>query len=294
MKTPAKLLMPAKLLPGTVEPTPPSSGSASAIATGMALRNYGVAELTIAIDALALRGSRAHEGIHQARKAIRRTRAMLTLGQPVLGPGAHFVDRRLRRVNRRLSPLRDMQALVEAIDRLRTKARDEASTRALDRARRSATRRRGALSRKPEFIRQLQHEQAVLVMLRAALHGLPWECVPASMVIDAMTSAARKAGTARERAFARDRAEDWHTWRRRMRRISQQHRAAAATGLDAPVSRLLKKLTEQLGVMQDLSLLVAHCDTDSPFPKSSAQVRRFAERALARQRKRVRSVVAHL
>ena len=160
---------------------------------------------------------------------------MLTLGQSVLGPGAHLIDRQLRRMNRRLSPLRDLHALVEALDRLRIKARDESTTLVLDRTRRIATRRRGAISRKPEFAQQLQHEQAVLVMLRAALGGLPWESIPASMVIEAMTSAAHKAEAARERAYAHDRAEDWHRWRRHMRRISQQHRAAAATGLADPL-----------------------------------------------------------
>src|SRR6476620_7756189 len=33
---------------------------------GLALRDYGLAELAIAIDALALRGSRVHAGVHPA------------------------------------------------------------------------------------------------------------------------------------------------------------------------------------------------------------------------------------
>ena len=48
----------------------------------MALRDYGLAELAVAIHGLSMRGGRVHAGIHQARKAIRRTRAMLTLGEP--------------------------------------------------------------------------------------------------------------------------------------------------------------------------------------------------------------------
>ena len=60
----------------------------------MALRDYGLAELAVAIHGLAMRGGRVHAGIHQARKAIRRTRAMLTLGGTALGPGARLVDHR--------------------------------------------------------------------------------------------------------------------------------------------------------------------------------------------------------
>ena len=209
----------------------------SATGPGIALRDYGLAELTMAIDALAMRGSRVHAGIHQARKAIRRTRAMLALGESVLGPGASLIDRQLRRVNRRLSPLRDAHALVQTLERLGIKARDEPTRKLLQRARLMATRRRAALSRRPEFARALQQEQAVLVTLRAAMQGLPWESLPASMVTEAMTAAVQKAEAARQRAYAHDDAEDWHRWRRRMRRISQQHRAVMAAGLAAPTSR---------------------------------------------------------
>lgn len=261
---------------------------------GIPLRDYGLVELAAAIDLLALRGNRMHTGIHQARKAIRRTRAMLALGRSTLGPGAELIDLQLRRVNRRLSPLRDAHALVETLDRLGIKARDERTRKMLGSARRIATRRRAALARKPEFAQAMQDARALLAVLRAGLQGLPWESVTASVVKEAMTTAAEKAEAARELAYAHDDAEDWHRWRRRMRRISQQYRAANAVGLVAPASLFDKNLTEQLGVLQDLSLLIAHCGKDSPFPKSSRPVlQHFAERTLARQRKRIRSVVDH-
>ena len=254
---------------------------------GIALRDYGVAELTTAIEGLAVRGNRVHAGIHQARKSIRRTRAMLGLGGAVLGPAADLIDRQLRRVNRRLSPLRDTHALVQTLERVGMKARDEPTRNALDRARRNAARRRAALSHRPEFARELQQDLAILVTLRAALQGLPWECLPTSTVTEAMNSAAKKATAARERACAHDDVEDWHRWRRRMRKISQQHRAVLAAGLAAPISQFDKSLTEQLGVMQDLHLLAARCDGDG------VALKRFADRALAQQRKRIRSVVVH-
>ena len=77
-----------------------------------------------------------------------------------------------------------------------------------------------------------------------------------------------------------------------MRRLSQQHRAVVAAGLEVPQSEFDKHLTVQLGVMQDLSLLIAHCQGTSPFSKATRlELREFAERSLARQRKRIRSVV---
>ncbi|MUV15764.1 CHAD domain-containing protein [Noviluteimonas gilva] len=257
---------------------------------GIALRDYGLAELANAIDDLARRGRDLHDGIHQARKAIRRTRALLALGQPLLGPGVKLIDRELRAVNRRLSPLRDAHALVQTFDRLRTKARDEATRTALAGARRIAARQRAAMAKDPAFAVRLRHEQAIVATMRAALTGLPWESLSIASVTDAMAATARKASTARERAFASDDADAWHQWRRRMRRLSQQHRAASAAGLAVP-DGFDKHVTEQLGVLQDLSLLIAQCDKHAAFPAYRSVLRRFAKRTLARQRKRLRSVV---
>lgn len=270
----------------------PTDAASTPQGPGLALRDYGLAELAVAIDSFALRGSHVHEGVHQARKAIRRTRAMLSLGESALGPGAKLIDRELRDANRRTSSLRDAHALVETLDRLRTKARDDATRTALDQARRIAVRRRTAMARQPGFTGALQHEQAMVVTLRAALSGLPWEMVSTTLATDAMAAAEQRAAAARQRACARDDAEAWHRWRRRMRRISQQHRAVAAAGLPVHDAEFDKNMTEQLGVLQDLNLLVAHCGEDSPFSTSRSTLRRFAERTLAKQRKRIRSVVA--
>ncbi|TWI08211.1 CHAD domain-containing protein [Aerolutibacter ruishenii] len=266
--------------------------SADAAGPGSALRAYGVAELALARESLGLRGRQAHEGIHQARKSIRRVRAMLALCGKTLGPGGGLVDRQLRRLNRQLSPLRDAHALVETLDRLGLKPRNAQAREALATARKIAARRCAALARQADFVRALGEAEAVVAMLQAALHGLPWADVTVPALVDAMDAAARKAKRMRQHALAHDDAEDWHRWRRSMRRLSQQQRAAGAAGLPLQPDEFDKHLTEQLGVMQDLSLLIAHCGDGSPFPRATRVVlRHFAERSLARQRKRIRSVM---
>jgi CHAD domain-containing protein len=253
-----------------------------------------VAELALARECLGQRGRCVHEGVHQARKSIRRTRAMLALGGGALGPGGTLIDRELRRLNRRLSPLRDAHALVETLDRLGIKARNAQAREALAAARKVAGRRRSAMARQPTFAHALAEAQAVLATLQAALEGLPWGSVTVPVLVEATDAAAHKARRARQHALARDGAEDWHRWRRSMRRLSQQQRAVAAAGLALPSDGFDKHLTEQLGVLQDLSLLVAHCDSDSAFPKPTrTALRHFAERSLARQRKRIRAVLPH-
>ncbi|MEO8161646.1 MAG: CHAD domain-containing protein, partial [Arenimonas sp.] len=60
-------------------------------------------------------GPQLHEGIHQARKSLRRTRSILALGMAALSPRAFLLDRDIGRLCRGLSAIRDAQALLETL-----------------------------------------------------------------------------------------------------------------------------------------------------------------------------------
>ena len=262
-------------------------------AIGDGLCRYAVAELDVAISALAARGSRIHEGVHRARKAMRRVRAALALGAEALGPGVRLVDRELRRRNRGLSALRDAQALVATLDRLELKAHDESTGRALHRAHRSAKRHRARLGRDPDTVATLDATRATLAVLHAALHGLPWTAVTMATLVDALERTDHRIARALDRVRDEGDDADWHRWRRRVRRLSQQHRACGAAGFEIATSPFDKSLAEQLSVAQDLLVLRAHCGHDSPFRDADrALLHGYAEAALARQRERVLSAVA--
>ena len=252
-----------------------------------------MAELETAMAGLSARGGRIHAGVHQARKALRRTRAVLALGDAALGPGAVLVDHELRRINRGLSTLRDAHALVMTLDRLAAKPHDEAVARLLRRARRIAATERARHTRESlQAAPSLADRRAMVALLRAALQGLPWNALTPSVLNDALDRTARRIGKAQAQAVASDHDESWHRWRRRMRRLSQQRRACAAIGFDTGAPSLFdKSLAEQLGVAQDLNLLLEHCGRGSPFSKPDrAALQQFARASLTRQRKRVASV----
>src|SRR5688572_23951035 len=80
---------------------------------GPDLRGYALAELDAALEALGQAGDDIHEGIHRARKGLRRVRATLALGGGILGPGIELLDREIKHLNTGLSGLRDAHALVE-------------------------------------------------------------------------------------------------------------------------------------------------------------------------------------
>jgi hypothetical protein len=257
---------------------------------GPALLGYALEELGAAVDALDAFDGRLHAGVHRARKAMRRTRATLALGANALGPGARLIDRRLRKVNRGLSVLRDASALVETLDRLLERAGDDALKSRLASARACADERRRTMAKDPACLRDVADVRAILATLRAALHGLSWHALPPDTIDTALARSARRIDKARKRVDRTDDDADWHAWRRRLRRLSQQHRALAAAGAPSDDSGFDQSLTEQLGALQDLQLLLDHCDRDSPFgDRDRRALADYARDALQRQRRRLRS-----
>lgn len=257
---------------------------------GAPLRDYALAELSAAIAGLRRRGKSMHEGIHRARKGIRRSRAMLALGTPALGPGVDLVERELKRINRSLSPMRDAQALVQTLDRLIARApRDK--QKLLKKMKRSARDRRAQLAASHGLAEELRGARATLKALHAALLGLEWDAITLATVADALAAAEERTGAAQARALGTRRDEDWHRWRRRLRTKIQQSRAAAIAGAGAGATLYDRSLAEQMGVMQDLSVLREHCNRHSGLPKAErTQLRDFARKLLVKQRRRIASV----
>jgi CHAD domain-containing protein len=254
------------------------------------LRAYACGELDRAIAHLGWRGGRVHEGVHQARKSLRRTRATLALGAVVLGPGAALIDREVRRVNRRLSTMRDAQALVETLDRLIAKGKPPEALPVLRRARRTA-----AIARVESARRELASDpalarkRALLVTLRAALPALPWDTLTETRVRDTLAQGLLQIDVAGARARATGRDDDWHRWRRRVRRLSQQHRAVGSLIVDINAARRrVKTLAELLGDGQDYALLHVHCGRRSIFPDPDRQIlAALADLGAQRMRERI-------
>lgn len=254
---------------------------------GVALQKYASDELRRAGDCLGWRGSRLHLGVHQARKSLRRVRATLALAATALGRGGRVVDRELRRLTRSLSELRDAQALVEAIERLSKQAQAPEQTALLRRARAAAIRRRALAGRTAARRREFQNERALISMLLAALDALPWTTLRATDVLAAHAKSTSRGQAAARRACTTGSDEAWHRWRRRARRLTQQHRALdGLVDIAASERERSKALAVLLGEVQDGALLANHCGKRSPFPAELRQpLQRFAREALARQRR---------
>jgi CHAD domain-containing protein len=271
--------------------------SPTILAPGEALCAYALGELSEALTALGERGEAVHEGVHLARKSLRRTRAALDLGNGILGPGAAMIDRELRRINTGLSDLRDVHALIETLDRLLEGKLGEKTRQLLKQVRETAVVARAARAETELLLDpDLGQRRELIAVLSAALPSLSWQRLTPSALRVALADSDARMHDARSRAVRTMQDNDWHRWRRRARRASQQRRALDAIGLSPASSApdlFDKRTTERLGQAQDLTLLLDHCGSDSPFsPSERDALRSYAKPALARLRKRIAKAAA--
>src|SRR5947208_6085187 len=95
-------------------------------------------EIGAAIDRLRGKsGAGQDKAVHEARKSIKRTRALLRLVRADDGEVYDTEGTRLRDVGRKLSRLRDAAALIAAFDGLRERYRAKLRRRSLDSIRRA-------------------------------------------------------------------------------------------------------------------------------------------------------------
>jgi CHAD domain-containing protein len=248
---------------------------------GEALRVYAETELRAAREALGWSGSRRHAGVHQARKSMRRVRATLALAGKSFGRAGQLFDKELQRINRSLSPMRDGQALVEALQRLsdHTEAPEHAAL--LKRARGAAERRRAALARATPVP---SDAIGVLDMLLPSVPMLPWQAMAMPLLELSVGHSIAAVQAAGARALQRNKKADWHRWRRRARRLTQQDRALATVPM-AVDAAAHKAHAVHLGHAQDYQLLIEHCGRDSPFAKDDREtLRELAESRLVHLR----------
>lgn len=238
-------------------------------AIGFRLMAFASGQLLQAQTLLAQEGEARHSGIHEARKCIRRTRAALALGARVFDGRADRLDHELGRLCRGLSPLRDAQALIEALQRLDDSAppavRDALPLAGMAVRERREVMLEHALQRDPQF----EARRRRLSAAQARLLRLPWQSVSDEDIAKAVMRSKRRADKARRRGERHpDDDEAWHMFRRRLRRLRQQDTLLAALRPDLRPSgaKHHEHKAQALGESQDDALLLRHCGGRSPFP----------------------------
>lgn len=261
----------------------------TAPATGAILRAFALEQLQQAQKYLASKGEDRHTGVHEARKCLRRIRATLALGAKVFDKAkARSIDEELGRLCRGLSHLRDAQALIEALQRLRDTG-PAAARLILPQAEVPALRRREqilqrALLRDPGFAAR-RHR---LAGLQKRLGKLDWHALGQKDIARALKQGQRRVDKARRRAKRHpDDAAAWHLYRRRLRRLRQQDTLLSPFHIK-PLAKMQSKdqLATALGESQDDVLLLHHCGKRSPFSPAHRAVLAQLARARIESRRR--------
>jgi CHAD domain-containing protein len=194
------------------------------------------------------RGTAAGKTIHEVRKRIKKVRAIVALIESDRGRGLGKSRKRLRRVSRALSPLRDADAVLELVDTLqrgRRKAFDE-HTVARIRKLLTAEQRAVAAAASKDRVRQ-RIDRDITKLATAAKRWRPRHKRVRALE-PGLRRVFRRGQKARTRAIEQGRAADFHEWRKGLKALWYQLRLVEpfAPALGKQI-QLLHQATSWLG-----------------------------------------------
>lgn len=190
--------------------------------------------------------------VHEVRKDLKRTRALLRLCGQELSTRA--AEKRCSAAGRALSHLRDADAAEETVARLRPRA-DSAELRALDKLSGWIARKREPGNGTGGLPRPLAMQVAeALREVRAGLDALAFERMDATALDAGLAAAWSDTALAYQRAARKAKIERFHDFRKAVKRELYQ-RELCGRPLQRMERATLKKLADVLGELQDLEVL---------------------------------------
>lgn len=166
-----------------------------------------------------------HRGIHEARKAIRRLRSLLSLVTGAVGHDTAKIDLALQKQAKRLCALRDSHVVVTMAEKL---AADDASGEWAIAAQVLAVQRdlllEVELSKDPGFARRI----AAIGDIAAVFDKLRWKRLSQEALQRAIKKSHRRVTRAEHEAADTGTPASLHRWRRRVRRLRMQLDAVQA------------------------------------------------------------------
>jgi CHAD domain-containing protein len=199
------------------------------------------------------------EAIHDARKRIKKTRALLRLARPGMKPKAYRrLNRELRDTGRGMSGSRDADVLVETVEDLAERFGSRAPKTFFAGVRQPLATHAQALRKDADATCHV-----------AALRGLAEDEWPLrGLDADALTEALQRTYARGRKAFVRADREptttNLHEWRKRVKDLWYQQRLLADTwpGVMKAQAKEAKTLSKLLGEDHDLAVLAEHVADD--------------------------------
>lgn len=189
------------------------------------VRHIAGKQLTLAIAKLRAVGDpRSDDAVHEARRHIKKTRALLRLVRTALGGRFDTSNRRLRIANRMLSAVADGESAVDTLDRVHAKYGDRLPRRTVGALRTALLDREQHIDRKarrdrvlPRVATILRHELQALLAWRLRRRGF-------RAVADGLERTVRRMRLAARRAESAPTVDRYHSWRCRAKDLWLQVR----------------------------------------------------------------------
>jgi adenylate cyclase len=213
--------------------------------------------LAAAVEQLQQSEQSLEDAVHEARKSIKKVRAVLRLIRPLMGSDYDRGNGALRDIGRKLSDIRDAQALIETFDYLNANYRDELGDASLNNFRQSLLDQKRKQTE--EFDSTYQIPQLVAALQKMGKHANHWSYKSATMDILAkgVANSLRRGRDQFYEVDDRPFPEIFHEWRKRAKDLCYQLNLLKKLWPDVFEGYLnsYKKLEKLLGMDHNLTVL---------------------------------------
>ncbi len=181
------------------------------------IRRIARGEIDRALKALEDPEMDRHQAVHQARKCFKRFRALLRLVRETLGPSRYNRENiYFRDVGRKLSYIRDAEAMIETFDRLQQHFPQQMATPALQAVRTHLVERREALSNEANHLEEtISALIADLKQARTRVKAWPIKLTGFKAINRGMSKMYCQGSVLLKQARKRPSDEHFHEWRKR-------------------------------------------------------------------------------
>jgi CHAD domain-containing protein len=162
-------------------------------------------------------GAQRDEAIHEARKSIKKIRAVLRLVQPELGREFRPENKLLRDAGRKLSGFRDAGSVIEVFDDLEHRYRQELGTRTLRLIRRGLIVRKRHTHQEAQATNLLDKIAAGLRADQKRAWKWPLQTDGFPAIAQGLHNTFRRGQRAFKHAQKHPRSENYHDWRKRVK-----------------------------------------------------------------------------
>jgi len=159
------------------------------------------------------------EAIHDARKSLKKARAILLVIEADRGRHLGDARKRFQKVNRTLSPLRDADAMLEILEKLRAHAPRLLSEHTFARVRRRLVMEKRDARQHTGTAHRLKKVDRALRRLRKSAKRWRQSRTGFAALAPGIRTAHRDGRKALARARKRQRAADFHEWRKAMKSL---------------------------------------------------------------------------